>query len=147
MHWKLLVLFYSLFNRNIRSSFSAKISPGARFSRLYPTVIGKFAFIGFGFYSSVPLVIGDEVMIAPRVSCVGGDHDISASSSMRFAPRPQADAIVLKKGAWIGCNVIIMHGVVIAEGCVVGAGSVVTKSTPPNSVVCGNPAAVIKYRS
>lgn len=147
MHWQLLVLIYSIFNRKLESSFSSKISLGARFSRSYQTKIGKFAYIGFGFYSSVPLVICDEVMVAPRVSCVGGDHDISLSSSMRFAPRLRANPIVLGRGSWIGCNVVILHGVEIAEGCVVGAGSVVTKNTPPNSVVCGNPASVIRYRS
>jgi len=148
MHWPVLVLFFLIFNPKLKSSLSARISLGSRFSRTYQTIIGKFAYIGFGFYSSVPLTISDEAMIGPRVSCVGGDHDISLSNvSMRFSPRPEALPIFIGRGSWIGCNVVILQGVVIGEGCVVGAGSVVTKSTPPNSIVCGNPAAVIKYRS
>ena len=47
--------------------------------------------------------------------------------------------------AWIGMNAIILKGVTIGEGAVVGAGSVVTKDVPPWTVVCGNPAKVVKY--
>jgi acetyltransferase-like isoleucine patch superfamily enzyme len=45
---------------------------------------------------------------------------------------------------WIGGQVIILAGVVIGRGCTVGAGSVVTKSVEPFTVVAGNPAKVIK---
>lgn len=47
--------------------------------------------------------------------------------------------------AWIGCNSIILKGVKIGKGCIVAAGSVVTKDTPPFSIVAGNPAKVVKY--
>ena len=46
--------------------------------------------------------------------------------------------------AWIGMNCIILKGVTIGEGAIVGAGSVVTKSVPPWTIVGGNPAKVIK---
>lgn len=46
--------------------------------------------------------------------------------------------------AWIGMNSIILKGVTIGEGAVVGAGSVVTKDVPPWTMVCGNPATVVK---
>jgi virginiamycin A acetyltransferase len=47
---------------------------------------------------------------------------------------------------WVGSNVIIMPGVTIANGAVVAAGSVVTKSVPAYAVVGGNPARILKYR-
>jgi acetyltransferase-like isoleucine patch superfamily enzyme len=54
------------------------------------------------------------------------------------------EAVVIKKGSWIGANVILLPGVTIGENSVVGAGSVVTKSIPSNVVAAGNPARVLK---
>ena len=54
--------------------------------------------------------------------------------------------VIIKDDVWIGGRVTILPGVTIGEGCVLAAGTVVTKSTPPYSVVGGNPAKVIKYR-
>lgn len=45
---------------------------------------------------------------------------------------------------WIGCNCIVLKGVTIGDGAVVAAGSVVTKNIPPNTLVAGNPAKIIK---
>ena len=45
---------------------------------------------------------------------------------------------------WIGANAVICGGVTIGEGCVIGAGSVVTKDIPPMVVAAGNPCRVIR---
>ena len=55
--------------------------------------------------------------------------------------------IVIGNDVWIGAQATILKGVEIADGAVVGAGSVVTKSVPPNAIVVGNPAKVVQYRS
>jgi maltose O-acetyltransferase len=47
---------------------------------------------------------------------------------------------------WIGDRVIILPGVTIGDGCIIGAGSIVTHDTPPYSISAGNPARVIRYR-
>ena len=53
----------------------------------------------------------------------------------------------LGNDVWVGDNVCILEGVEIADGCVIGAGSIVTRSvTAPYSIVMGNPARVIKMR-
>jgi acetyltransferase-like isoleucine patch superfamily enzyme len=52
--------------------------------------------------------------------------------------------IVIKKGAWVGINATILPGVTIGENSVVSAGAVVSQSVPPNCIVAGNPAKVIR---
>ena len=52
--------------------------------------------------------------------------------------------VIISDNVWIGMNATILKGVTIGENSVVAAGSVVTKSVPPNVVVAGNPAVVVK---
>lgn len=54
--------------------------------------------------------------------------------------------IIVMNDCWIGTNVIILGGVIIGNGAVIAAGSIVTKDVPPYAIVGGNPARVIKYR-
>lgn len=54
--------------------------------------------------------------------------------------------VVVEEGVWIASNVTLLSGVTLGRGCEVGAGSVVRKSTPPYSVVVGNPAKVVGFR-
>jgi acetyltransferase-like isoleucine patch superfamily enzyme len=51
---------------------------------------------------------------------------------------------IIKKGASIGSNATILCGVTVAEGAIVGAGSVVIKDVPPDTIVAGNPARVMR---
>ncbi len=53
--------------------------------------------------------------------------------------------VIIKDNVWIGMNAIILKGVTIGENSVVAAGSVVSKDVPPNVVVAGNPAVIVKH--
>ncbi len=64
--------------------------------------------------------------------------DRPARPKLKTAPVRIADNV------WIGMNAVILKGVTIGENSIVAAGSVVTKSIPPNTVVAGNPAVIVK---
>lgn len=98
------------------------------------------------------IIIGNHVVFGPHVSIRGGDHRIdvvgkfidTVGDSMKL---PENDLDVVFEGDnWIGMNSTILKGVTIGRGCVVAAGAVVNKSTPPYSVVGGVPAKVLKMR-
>lgn len=55
-------------------------------------------------------------------------------------------SIIIQNDVWIGHGVLIMAGVVLHNGCVAAANSVITKDVPPYAIVGGNPAKVIRYR-
>jgi acetyltransferase-like isoleucine patch superfamily enzyme len=61
-------------------------------------------------------------------------------------PRPplRTAPVIIADNVWIGMNATILKGVTIGENSVVAAGSVVSKSVPPNTVVAGNPAIAVK---
>ena len=117
-------------------------------SSKYRTCIGPNCFVGRYFYSSVPLNVQSNVMIAAFVVCVGGDHslEIIDGADIIESPRPIAKPVVISRGAWVGASSTILHGVTIGVGAVVGAGSVVTKDVPDYAIVAGNPAKILRYR-
>ncbi len=53
---------------------------------------------------------------------------------------------IIGNDVWIGCNSVILEGLTIGDGAIIGAGSVVTKSVEPYSIVAGNPAKLIRMR-
>lgn len=139
-------LFLSL--RPLVSIKRSKICRHFVVSSRYSTSIGPNCFVGRHFYSSVPLLVQPNVMIAAFVVCVGGDHslEIVDGADIIDSPRPTAKPVVISRGAWVGASSTILHGVTIGVGAVVGAGSVVTKDVPDYAIVAGNPAKLLRYR-
>ena len=115
--------------------------------------IGSDVFIGKGaiFLAELShITIGSKVMFGPRVMILGGDHNIAEIGHFMFDvkdKRPGNDVpVVIEDDVWIGARAIILKGVTIGRGSVIAAGSIVTKSIPPYSIVAGVPARVIKPR-
>lgn len=86
--------------------------------------------------------IGNNVSISPDVRIITASHDVDASG-FDLVVRP----VYINDYVWVGTGAIILPGVCLGEGCVVAAGSVVTKSVPKYTVVGGNPAVFIRKRS
>lgn len=87
------------------------------------------------------LTIGNRVAIAYRSCLLMGSHDVHSRSFGGLT-----GPITIEDYAFIGSGAIIQLGVTVGEGTVVTASSVVTKSTPPYSIVRGNPAQVVGRR-
>ena len=51
---------------------------------------------------------------------------------------------IIEEDVWVGVNAIILKGITIGKGSIIAAGAVVTKNVPPNTLVAGNPAQVVK---
>jgi maltose O-acetyltransferase len=90
-----------------------------------------------------PITIGRGVSISPGATLHTGSHNLGAGSQ-RMSPVVTARPIVIEEGAWIGMCALILPGVRIGRGAVVAAGAVVTQDVPPNTLVSGNPAAVVR---
>jgi maltose O-acetyltransferase len=86
--------------------------------------------------------IGHHVMIGPAVQIYTAAHDLRAE--LRIQGWEVAKPIVIEANVWIGGGAILLPGVTIGRNAVVGAGAVVPRSVPANTVVAGNPARVIR---
>ena len=114
--------FYTDFGRNIR--------------------IGKNVFINSGccFQDQGGIELGDGCLIGHQVVIATLNHDLDPRKRGGMVPAP----VRLGKNVWVGAHATILAGVTIGDNAVVAAGAVVTGDVPPDTVVGGVPARVIK---
>lgn len=104
-------------------------------------IIGsKCGFSGVSIVANKLVKIGDFVTIGANTLI--GDRDDHAEL---YDSKPQP--VIIEDNVWIGMQCIILKGVHIGRNCIIGAGSVVTKNIPPNSIAAGIPCKVIKTRT
>jgi acetyltransferase-like isoleucine patch superfamily enzyme len=134
-------LFSDLIGKKVDDSFLL-IPPFYTTGGLDITV-GRNVFINQNctFYDLGGLDIADDVMIGPNVSLITSGHPIEPSRRRDFVT---AKPIVIGRNVWIAAGATVIGGVTVGENAVVGAGSVVTRDVPPNTLVGGNPARVIR---
>ena len=89
--------------------------------------------------------IGQDTLVGPGAKLISYQHGFRKGATIRSQP-VEARPIRVGRDCWIGANAVVMAGVSIGDGAVVGAGAVVTRDVPPNTVVAGVPAVVIKQR-
>lgn len=106
--------------------------------------VGKRFFANFCFVvlDEAYVTIGDDCFIGPNVSIYTACH--STNPQQRNTRQEWAKPVSIGNNVWIGGSVTILPGVTIGDNCTIGAGSVVTRSIPSNSIAVGNPARVIK---
>ena len=104
--------------------------------------IGKNVFINAccRFQDQGGIEIGDGSLIGHNTTIATLNHDFNPAKRQNLIPRP----VKIGKNVWIGSDCTILPGVEIGDGAIIGAGSVVTKSIPANTIAVGNPARVVK---
>ena len=84
------------------------------------------------------IIIKDNVVFGPHIFLIGGNHRfdiVGRTIKSIHEKRPQDDAdIIIDEECWLGANCIVLKGVHIGRGCVIGAGSIVTKDIPPYTI-------------
>ena len=91
------------------------------------------------------VTIEDDVFVGHGVMFINDSYPRATSNgSLQTEADWAVETTVVKKGASIGSNSTILSKVTIGENAIVGAGSVVTRDVPPNTIVAGNPARIIR---
>jgi acetyltransferase-like isoleucine patch superfamily enzyme len=90
--------------------------------------------------------IGERALVGYRTQILSANHRIPKIGEKIPVSGDVYDQITIGKDVWIGANCVITPGVSIGEGAIVAAGSVVTKTVAPNSIVGGVPAHFIRMR-
>jgi len=121
--------------KRVRQEFDPKITIGHRVTATSNLTVAAMA----------EITIEDDVMFASNVNLTDGLHGYeNANEPYKYQKMSRIAPILIKRGCWIGQNVVILPGVTIGEFAIIGANSVVTKSVPDRCIAVGAPARVIK---
>ncbi len=132
-----------------------RISPYARLQcfelisseKLNPQItIGNNVFIGRNVTISCcnKVTIGDDTMITGYVFICDSNHGMTPNTIRYERQKMIKKSVEIGKNVFIGEKALILPGVTIGDNCIIGAGSVVTKSFCSNVMIAGNPAKIIK---
>jgi len=159
----------------VNTGIDVVVDANTKITRPELCTIGNHVAIDWGFYCTTQLTIGDYVHISPNVAVIGGRKTrltvedfcfISVGSQMicgselfqgagligplipeEFVDQQDLRPITLERFSGACANSVIMPGVVLAQGSVLGANSLLKISTEPWTIYVGNPARPVKSRS
>ena len=109
--------------------------------------VGKMCKISSHTFICEGVVIEDYVFIGHGVTFTNDTYPRSATAAGTLQTEAdwKVEPTVVRKGASIGSGATLLSNISVGENAIVGAGSVVTKDVPPNAIVAGNPARVLRY--
>lgn len=130
-------------------SLGAKIDGTSEIRTPFYTDFGKFITVGKNvfvnnactFMDRGGITLEDDVKIGPRVNLITENHDPNPSNRRTII----SNLIIIRRNVWIGAAATVLPGVTIGENSIVAAGAVVTKDVPPDTIVAGVPARVIRH--
>lgn len=109
--------------------------------------LGDYSGIGINAVIPCDYRIGKYVMMGPNCHILCVNHIIdSIDVPMMFQGETPRKSVIIEDDVWIGQNVTILPGKVIAKGSVIAASCVLTKNFPAYSVIGGNPSRLIRSR-
>jgi acetyltransferase-like isoleucine patch superfamily enzyme len=111
------------------------------------TAVGKRCKISSHTFICEGVTIEDNVFIGHGVMFINDSYPraTAADGKLQTEADWKVERTVIKSGASVGSGSTILSNITIGENAIVGAGSVVTKDVPPNCIVAGNPAKVLRY--
>jgi acetyltransferase-like isoleucine patch superfamily enzyme len=109
--------------------------------------VGKNCKISSHTFVCEGVTIEDGVFIGHSVTFINDSYPRATAEDGQLQTESdwKVEKTLVKKGATIGSGSTILANVVIGENAIIGAGSVVTKNVPPNAVVAGNPAKILRF--
>lgn len=134
--------------RNIKVGTSFRVCPYVKIISENGGVIsiGKNFFANYNCIISSnggSITIGDDCLFGPDVNIIDSNHRPLKGKKTRSEPSV-SKSILIGNNVWVGAKSVILAGVSIGDNCVIAAGSVVTKSVDPNTLVAGVPAVAKK---
>lgn len=102
-------------------------------------------FNGAKLYGQGGIKIGDNFHSAKNLIILTQNHNWNGEA-LPYDKTVKYKAVSIGDNVWVGLQVIILPGIEIGEGCIIQAGSVVSKSIPDYAIAGGNPAQIIKFR-
>ena len=123
---------------NTKIGTFVEIQKGAR--------IGKNCKVSSHSFICEGVTIEDNVFIGHNVTFINDLYPRAARDDGKLQTEEDWDCIrtLVKNGASIGSSATLLCGITVGENAIVGAGSVVTKDVPPNTIVAGNPARILR---
>lgn len=140
-------------SRNVYEGFnsigkSVKIGRDPVFQYKERIDIGNYVYIGNRAFMNGrgEIEVGDYSIISDDVVILSVQHNYKDANLLPYDQIEVMQKVSIGRCCWIGLRAILLPGVIIEEGCIIGAGAVVTKSFPMGSIIAGNPAVIIGQR-
>lgn len=155
MHGLRILHYYSYSHVRPRARASighgARIAPNVSFRNGERVRIGAHAHVGancslWAGDSVGRITLGDYALLGPEVFITASNYSIEPGTPVMHQPKLEED-VAIGRDVWLGAKVTVLPGVQIGDGCVIGAGSVVTRSLGPGTIAVGNPARAVGHRS